>query len=182
MTKEQKFYKALQDVFIGAKIEGQGGFVNLMSIKSKYYRNIEGILKNDIETALKTYPSFRDELFDKLYSFFKRYFTESGSIYFNSTPFHNNIYEKVYTDEKDVILFWKTQMLYYVKTDRIFRSLPVEFDGFKFYFDASKIESKKANEKRSLIFELNKIHEDNTLGYLYPGNYIKQYYEMRCAS
>ena len=112
---------------------------------------------------MEKYPSFREELFDKLYSFFSRYFTESGSIYFNSTPFHNNIYEKVYTDEKDVILFWKTQMLYYVKTDRIFRSLPVEFDGIKFYFDASKIESKKANEKRSLIFELNKIHEDGTI-------------------
>jgi hypothetical protein len=149
MTKEQKFYKALQDVFIGAKIEGKGGFVNLMRIKSNYYRKIEDILKKDIETALKSpacagephlsavptaqvdadrHPKFRDELFDKLYSFFNRYFTESGSIYFNSTPFHNNIYEKVYTDEKDVILFWKTQMLYYVKTDRIFRSLPVEFD------------------------------------------------------
>jgi len=189
MTKEQKFYKALQDVFIGAKIEGKGGFVNLMRIKSNYYRKIEDILKKDIETALKTYPSFRDELFDKLYSFFSRYFTESGSIYFNSTPFHNNIYEKVYTDEKDVILFWKTQMLYYVKTDRIFRSLPVEFPSdrgvdakggqgvnspsskgcpegtgyLKFYFDASKIESKKANEKRSLIFELNKILEDDTI-------------------
>ncbi|NWF98809.1 MAG: hypothetical protein HXY52_07740 [Nitrospirae bacterium] len=173
MTKEQKFYKALQDVFIGAKIEGTGGFVNLMRIKSNYYRKIEDILKKDIETALGKYPAFRDELFDKLYSFFSRYFTESGSIYFNSTPFHNNIYEKVYTDEKDVILFWKTQMLYYVKTDRIFRSLPVEFENspliegcpkgtgcLKFYFDASKIESKKANEKRSLIFELDKVRED----------------------
>ena len=163
MTKEQKFYKALQDVFIGAKIEGKGGFVNLMRIKSNYYRKIEDILKKDIEAALKSHPKFRDELFDKLYSFFSRYFTESGSIYFNSTPFHNNIYEKVYTDEKDVILFWKTQMLYYVKTDRIFRSLPVEFDGFKFYFDASKIESKKANEKRSLVFELSKVREDGTI-------------------
>jgi len=163
MTKEQKFYKALQDVFIGAKIEGQGGFVNLMRIKSNYYRKIEEILKKDIEVALKTHPNFKDELFDKLYSFFSRYFTESGSIYFNSTPFHNNVYEKVYTDEKDVILFWKTQMLYYVKTDRIFRSLPVEFDGFKFYFNASKIENKKANEKRSLIFELDKVKEDNTI-------------------
>jgi len=163
MTKEQKFYKALQDVFIGAKIEGEGGFVNLMRIKSNYYRKIEDILKKDIEEALKSHPKFRDELFDKLYSFFSRYFTESGSIYFNSTPFHNNIYEKVYTDEKDVILFWKTQMLYYVKTDRIFRSLPVEFDGFKFYFDASKIEAKKANEKRSLIFELSKVREDDTI-------------------
>ncbi len=27
MTKEQKFYKVLQDVFIGATIEGKGGFV-----------------------------------------------------------------------------------------------------------------------------------------------------------
>lgn len=163
MTKEQKFYKALQEVFIGAKIEGEGGFVNLMRIKSNYYRKIEDILKKDIEIALKNYPRFRDELFDKLYSFFSRYFTESGSIYFNSTPFHNNIYEKVYTDEKDVILFWKTQMLYYVKTDRIFKSLPVEFDGFKFYFDSSKIESKKANEKRSLVFELNKVREDGAI-------------------
>ncbi|HPP11133.1 MAG TPA: site-specific DNA-methyltransferase [bacterium] len=165
MTKEEKFYKALQDVFIGAKIEGTGGFVNLMRIKSNYYRKIEDILKKDIETTLKNHPKFRDELFDKLYSFFSRYFTESGSIYFNSTPFHNNIYEKVYTDEKDVILFWKTQMLYYVKTDRIFRSLPVQFDGFKFYFDASKIESKKANEKRSLVFELDKVKEDDTIAF-----------------
>jgi len=37
MNKEQKFYKALQDVFIGAKIEGEGGFINLMRIKSGYY-------------------------------------------------------------------------------------------------------------------------------------------------
>ncbi len=147
----------------GSAIEGEGGFVNLMRIKSNYYRKIEDILKKDIEAALKSHPKFRDELFDKLHSFFSRYFTESGSIYFNSTPFHNNIYEKVYTDEKDVILFWKTQMLYYVKTDRIFRSLPVEFDGFKFYFDASKIEAKKANEKRSLIFVLSKVREDNTV-------------------
>jgi adenine specific DNA methylase Mod len=163
MTKEQKFYKTLQDVFIGAKIEGQGGFVNLMKIKSNYYQKIEKFLKEDIEKALEKYPSFREELFDKLYNFFSRYFTESGSIYFNSTPFHNNIYEKVYTDDKDVILFWKTQMLYYVKTDRIFKSIPVEFDNYRFYFDASTIENKKANEKRSLIYELNQIKEDQTI-------------------
>src|SRR3989344_8754376 len=163
MTKEQKFYKALQDVFIGAKIEGEGGFINLMKMKSGYYSQIEKLLKQDVDKAIEKHSDFREELFDKLHSFFSRYFTESGSIYFNSTPFHNNIYEKVYTDEKDVILFWKTQMLYYVKTDRIFRGLPVEFNGFKFYFDASKIETKKANEKRSLIFELSKVREDGTI-------------------
>lgn len=163
MTKEQKFHKVLQDIFIGAKIEGEGGFINLMRIKAGYYSQIEKLLKEDINKAIEKYPSFREELFDKLYSFFSRYFTESGSIYFNSTPFHNNIYEKVYTDEKDVILFWKTQMLYYVKTDRIFRSMPVEFDGLKFYFDASQIENKKANEKRALFFEIKQVREDETV-------------------
>ena len=163
MTKEQKFYKALQDIFIGVKIEGTGGFINLMKIKSKYYQKIEQILKEDVNKVLEKQPSFREELFDKLYSFFNRYFTESGSIYFNSTAFHNNVYEKVYTDDKDVILFWKTQMLYYVKTDRIFKSLTVEFDGLKFYFDASTIENKKANEKRDLIYELQNVKEDNTI-------------------
>jgi len=163
MNKEELFYKTLRDVFIGAKIEGQGGFINLMKIKSRYYEKIEESLKKDIEEALRKYPSFRDELFDKLYSFFNRYFTESGAIYFKSTPFHNNVYEKIYTNDRDVILFWKTQMLYYVKTDRIFRSIPVEFDGLKFYFDASEIENKKNNEKRDLIYELKEIREDKTI-------------------
>jgi hypothetical protein len=163
MSKEKLFYKTLQDIFIGAKVEGQGGFINLMKIKSKYYEKIEELLKKDIEEALKRYPTFRDELFDKLYSFFSRYFTESGAIYFKSTPFHNNVYEKIYTDDRDVVLFWKTRMLYYVKTDRIFRSMPVEFDDLKFYFDASEIENKKNNEKRSLMYELKEIKEDKTI-------------------
>ena len=160
MTKEQRFFQALQDVFVGAKVEGQGGFINLMRIKSNYYTKIETLLKEDIDAALDDHPRFRDELFDKLYSFFHRYFTESGSVYFNTTTIHNNTYAKIYTDERDVILFWKTQMLYYVKTDRIFRSLQIEVDKRTFYFDTSKIETKKANEKRSLVFELGEDRKD----------------------
>jgi len=40
MTKKQKFYNALQNVFIGVKIEGKGGFVNLMGIISYETRRI----------------------------------------------------------------------------------------------------------------------------------------------
>ncbi|HAY35313.1 MAG TPA: site-specific DNA-methyltransferase [Ignavibacteria bacterium] len=167
MSKEKKFYDTLQNVFIGAKLEGEGGFINLMKMKSAYYKSIESVLKKDIEAVLKKFPKFKDELFDKLYTFFSRYFTESGSIYFNSTPFHNNIYEQVYTDDRDVILFWKTQMLYYVKTDRIFRSMPdVTVDELKFFFDASKIDNKKANEKRNLIYELGDIKKDKTISFI----------------
>jgi adenine specific DNA methylase Mod len=167
MTKEQKFYKALEDLFIGAKIEGEGGFVNLMRIKSLYYSKIREYLEKDIEKALKKYPKFREELFDKLYSFFSRYFTKSGSIYFNYTPFFQNVYDKVYTDDKDVILFWKTRMLYYVKTDRIFKNLKIEIEDknetYQFFFDVSNLEYKKANEKRSLVYELKKVSQDSTI-------------------
>ena len=48
-------------------------------------------------------------------------------------------------------------MLYYVKTDSLYRSMPIEFDNLKFYFDASGLEGKKANEKRDLVFLLKEI-------------------------
>jgi len=153
MTKEQKFYNALKDIFVGAKVEGESGFINLMRIKSRYYENgVFPKLQEDIQEALKPFPEFKEELFEKLYTFFHRYFSESGSIYFRHTPIHQNIYEKVYTDDKDVILFWKTHMLYYVKTDRLFKNLEVEIDGFKFFFDVSTLEYKKANEKREIVY------------------------------
>jgi adenine-specific DNA-methyltransferase len=163
MTKEEKFYNALKDIFVGAKVEGESGYINLMRIKSRYYeKGVFPKLQNDIEEALKPFPEFKEELFDKLYTFFHRYFSESGSIYFRYTPIHQNVYEKIYTDDKDVILFWKTHMLYYVKTDRLFKNLEVEIDGFKFFFDVSTLEHKKAFEKREIIYEFKEI-KDGTI-------------------
>lgn len=160
--KEAKFWEALEDLFVGAEIEGEGGYVNLMKIKRRYYQGLKDKLKSDIDQTLQTCPDFREELFDKLYDFFSRYFSESGSIYFTQTRYHKEIYEKIYTNEKDVILFWKTQNLYYVKTDRIFRNLDVELDNFKFHFNTKTLEYKKANEKRNLIYELDKV-ENGTI-------------------
>ncbi|PNS01241.1 DNA methylase [Petrotoga miotherma DSM 10691] len=165
MTKEEiKFFDALEDIFVGAKVEGESGYINLMRIKSNYYK--KGVfpqLKKDIDDALKPFPKFRGELFDKLYTFFNRYFSETGSIYFRYTPFHQNVYEKVYTDDKDVILFWKTHMLYYVKTDRLFKNLEVEIDDHKYYFDVSTLEYKKANEKREIIYEFKEGRKDGMM-------------------
>jgi len=173
-VKEQKFYNALKDVFVGAKVEGESGYINLMRIKSRYYENgVFPKLQEDIEKAAEPFPEFKEELFDKLYTFFQRYFSESGSIYFRYTPIHQNVYEKVYTDDKDVILFWKTHMLYYVKTDRLFKNLEVEIpacadasasrDGYKFFFDVSTLEHKRANEKREIIYKFKEKKEDGTL-------------------
>jgi len=164
MTKEQKFYNTLQDIFVGAKVEGESGYINLMRIKSRYYeKGVFPKLQRDIKEALKPFPEFKEEFFDKLYTFFNRYFSESGSIYFRYTPIHQNVYEKVYTDDKDVVLFWKTHMLYYVKTDRLFKNLEVETDGFKFFFDVSTLEYKKANEKRKIVYEFKEKRRDGAI-------------------
>ena len=162
-NSQEKFFNALKDIFIGAKVEGESGYINLMRIKSKYFDKIFKELQKDINEKTKEFPEFREELFNKLYSFFKRYFSESGSIYFRWTPFNERIYERVYTDNKDVVMFWKTHMLYYVKTDIILKSMNIEIDGKKFFFDVSKLEHKKANEKRQLIYELKEIKEDGTI-------------------
>jgi adenine specific DNA methylase Mod len=158
---KEKFFNLLLGMFVGdTEIEGKGGFVNLLKIKKKYFENeFKPKLQEKIEDILKIYPEFESELFEKLYTFFSRYFSESGSIYFVNTPSYHQIYEKIYTDKEDVILFWKTRDLYYIKTDRIFKSLEIKIEEngkeYKFYFDASKLEYKKANEKREVIYELD---------------------------
>ena len=161
---EKQFFDALSDIFVGAKVEGDSGFINLMHIKSDYYqKGVFPRLSEDINAALRPFPDFREELFDKLYTFFQRYFSESGSIFFRYTSLYQNIYERVYTDTRDVILFWKTHMLYYVKTDRIFTSLNAEVDGVKFFFDSGKMVLKKANEKRETVYSFRKVDEEGTL-------------------
>lgn len=178
-ANEQKFFDALRDIFVGARIEGESGYINLMRIKSRYYT--EGVfpkLQEKIDEELRPFPAFREEMFDKLYSFFKRYFSDSGSIYFRHTPYYQDIYERIYTDDRDVMLFWKTQNLYYVKTDRLFRSLTLNLDDapdrkfafdasaverHSFNFDASGLQNKRNNEKRNLLFEYKGKAEDETL-------------------
>jgi adenine-specific DNA-methyltransferase len=166
VTKEERFLNALRDVFIDAPVEGQSGYINLMRIKARYFeRGLFPKLMQDIEAALAPFPEFGEELFDKLYAFFHRYFSESGSIYLRYTPLHQNVYERVYTDDRDVMLFWKTHMLYYAKTDRLFRNMDVELDGQRFFFDVSTLEHKQANEKRALVFEFKDRRDDGALAF-----------------
>lgn len=106
VAKEKRFFDALKNIFIGVPVEGESGYINLMRIKARYFETvIEPRLQEEIDESLKSFPAFREELFDKLYSFFHRYFTESGSIGFFFTPYHQSIYEQVYTDDQDMMLF-----------------------------------------------------------------------------
>ncbi|MCX6813551.1 MAG: site-specific DNA-methyltransferase [Candidatus Azambacteria bacterium] len=156
MTKEQKFYNILQDLFVGAKLEGDSGFVNLMNIKTDYFNKIKERIKNEVKAKFDSDQP--EDLFDKLYTFFDSYFSDGGAIFFSSTPVYKNIYAKVYSDREDTALFWKTAKLYYVKSEANYKSikdLSINSDpeiAFDFDFDASLLKHKQANEKKELEF------------------------------
>ncbi len=122
-TNEAKFYEVLENLFVGIKIENQvdnlfdtnakaskNGIVNLMKAKSEYYKIKKKALENLINEKCQDNNDFKEELFDKLYSFFRRYFSANGGIYFNYTPLFDSIYTKSDYEKcslkKDTALFY----------------------------------------------------------------------------
>ena len=176
---ETKFYQALENIFTGAKIEGDSGYINLLKIKSSYYKLILNQFKKDVnEESGIIKDSFKEEFFDKLYSFFEKYFSESGSVYFVKTTNWQRVYEQIYTDNKDVILFWKSRMLYYVKSDILFQDIsaeiPDESDGltYNFRFNVGTLKNKQNNEKKNLSFDFEKtLEKDGKKAYIFNVSY-----------
>lgn len=149
---EQRFFSALKDTFIGHPIKGKSGYVNLMDLKAQYFAEIEPYIKVEIDKQIEA--KYREELFEKLYNFFDCYLNDTGTVFFANSQIHKNLYEKVYSDRDDVALFWKTQKLYYVKSEANYEDLQTEVNGINIKFDASVIKHAKGNEKKSVEFYL----------------------------
>lgn len=156
-TYEQRFFSALKDTFIGQPIKGKSGYVNLMDIKAQYFSEVEPYIQESIDAVIES--DYREELFEKLYTFFDCYLNETGTVFFAKSQLHRNLYEKVYSDRDDVSLFWKTQKLYYVKSEANYDDLQTEVNGIKIVFDASEIKNAKGNEKKALQFHLVKADD-----------------------
>ena len=155
---EQRFFSALKDTFIGHPIRGKSGYVNLMDLKAKYFAEIEPYIKQEIDRQIEA--KYREELFEKLFNFFDCYLNETGTVFFANSQIHKNLYEKVYSDRDDVALFWKTQKLYYVKSEANYDDLQTEVNGINIKFDASEIKHAKGNEKKSIQFFMVKATKD----------------------
>ncbi|WP_018249094.1 DNA methyltransferase [Orenia marismortui] len=158
---KQRFFSSLKDLFVGERIEGNSGYVNLMYLRNQYFKEVRPYIEEKINNLIQD-PGEQEVLFEKLFTFFESYFNETGSVFFNNTPIHKNLYEKVYSNEEDVSLFWKTKKLYYVKSESNYISLDTEIEGIKFKFDASELEHEKGNEKYNITFVLTSL-EDNEI-------------------
>lgn len=182
-TNEAQFYEVLENLFIGVKIEDKqeslldpnakavkNGMINLMKAKSKYYQSKKQELEKFIGLKCQNNNDLKEELFDKLYSFFKRYLSANGGIYFNDTPLYDSLYTKSDYEKcslkKDTALFYKTKDLYYVKSETIYKDFCFELENMVFNFDTSSLESKKNNEKIDLVFSLKDTDtKTNTLNF-----------------
>jgi len=151
MSNKQRFFSALKDTFVGQKTKGNSGFVNLLDLRQKYFKEIESYLTQRVNLGTEA----EKEIYEKLYSFFDSYLNETGTVFFNKSQLHKNLYEKVYSDREDVSLFWKTHNLYYVKSDIMYDDLETEINGITYFFDANYIKHKKGNEKKKLKYYLS---------------------------
>ena len=167
---KQQFYSKLENLYIGAKFDGQGGLAKLLNFKSQYFEAIEFKIKNKINSLDLTDST---ELYTKLFTFFDSYLSESGSVYFTDTPAYKNIYAKVYFDKEDTALFYKTKDLYYVKSQKVWQSVTnLEFDytakdkkkhkdNVIYDFIAGDYDPTKNNAKPSDLFFISKVDNKN---------------------
>ena len=163
MDYKQAFFSQLESMYLGVQIEDtqnlfntdkiqKNGFINLLKIKSQYFKTI----KEKLEKEEVKYP-----IYNKLYNFFGSYLNETGTPFFYDTPLHKNIYARVYTNSKDTSLFYKTQNLYYVKSDVIYHNAEIksEDSNYTFIFDTSYFAPNSDNAKNKAIFKF-KIDEE----------------------
>ena len=101
--KERRFLDALESLFTGAQVDGRSGFINLMRVKRRYFQSLQDRLLSAIDSRVPPQTAAREELFDKLFSFFGRYFCESGSICFRHCSAFAP-HQQVYADGQDVLI------------------------------------------------------------------------------
>lgn len=162
MDYKQAFLSQLENSYLGVQIQDakdlfsqdslskealkKSGFINLLQMKSKYFGHIKNLLEKE---------KLNHSIYTKLYNFFSSYLNETGTPFFYDTPMHKNIYAKVYTNSKDTSLFYKTQNLYYVKSDTLYHDAEITSQDFKytFIFDTSHFIPNADNAKNKAIFK-----------------------------
>ncbi len=167
MDYKQAFLSQLENSYLGVQIQDskdlfsqdsdsqysgskeapkKSGFINLLQMKSKYFQHIKNLLEKE---------KLNHSIYTKLYNFFSSYLNETGTPFFYDTPMHKNIYAKVYTNSKDTSLFYKTQNLYYVKSDTLYHDAEIASQDFKytFIFDTSHFIPNADNAKNKAIFK-----------------------------
>ena len=146
------------------------GWAKAHRAKVEFAKNIivPALLKmlDEEVSKLTTDPSKAERLkialLDKLYAFFSNFLSLDGTpLGFLSIPRQLFTNETIQNPNLDTQLLWKSKDFIYVKSDYLFKSMYIEVDGYKFFFDTSTLEYKKNDEKRELLYEFVGIKDDS---------------------
>jgi hypothetical protein len=146
------------------------GWAKVHRAKVEFAKNIivPALLKTlDEEVAkLTSDPSEAEKLkialLYKLYEFFSNFLShDDTSLGFLAIPKQLFTNESIQNPNLDTQLLWKSKDFIYVKSDYLFKSMYIEIDGYKFFFDTSTLEYKKNDEKRELLYEFVGMKDEN---------------------
>lgn len=164
MDFQIEFLKQLEDIYLGRikNLEGSSGYINLINLKSQYYQDIIKTIKETEKKVFcinaknnKEQQEYLKLIYEKIFTFFNKFLNDTG------TPFYSNVkaYDNTYVPLKnnnDVSLFWKTQDLYYVKSEKIYESMSFDIHNVRYIFDTSLLTRQIANEKIKYYYMVQK--------------------------
>jgi hypothetical protein len=64
MNNKQKFFSQLQNLYVGARLDGKGGMAKLLQFKCQYFAQIKPLIEAEIK---KSYPDIDDSSQTELY-------------------------------------------------------------------------------------------------------------------
>ena len=152
---KKRFEAKIQELFDETTTHSKSSYKNELSATTQS-ANAD---KDTFSSLAKNINAEKNELYNKLYTFFDSYLNDTGTPFFTDTPMYKNIYAKIYSNSKDTALFYKTQNLYYVKSDTLYQSLVLQDNDEKFsiFFDASEYRQNADNAKNKVIFKLESV-------------------------
>ena len=157
MDFKQAFEEQLQDTYLGKikDIKGDGGYINLIKIKSSFYKDIlDAIYKCELEFKFESYEEYIKLIYEHIYTFFSRYLNDTGTPFYSKVKSYNSTYAPVYKDD-DVSLFWKTQDLYYIKSEKLFEDMSFDINTTRYIFNTDELKRQTANEKIKYRFMID---------------------------
>ena len=157
---QEDFLQKLLKLFLGYdEYEGKSGFIRLVEVRKEYYQTYFKIIKESVEKLFENDPGLKTQVFQNLIEFFSQLFNDTGSLCLRKDTKIKQMISKVV----DVSLFYRTNDLYYIKSDKIFKTEEIKKASFNFIFDASDTDYKTNNEKRVVKFKFQEFKDEKII-------------------
>ena len=172
---EQEIERLRKDIQEAATKLGDNPFDPLGRLVEKYRKSPIGKELANAEEKLTRFDvgeNLKAQVYNKLYSFFQRYYEEGDFISKRRVSGRNETYAIPYNGE-EVILYWANRDQYYIKTGERFKSYRFSTNGITVNFELRSVEwDQNQNVKRYFVLSSENAIKRN-------GNSLSMFFEWR---